>query len=156
MTQRIPRAARARVPPGAAIVRVERMSRAFVKYHLDNGQVLHRFTREEPHVDPHDHPWSFETEILDGGYVEEVFRVEPDGAWRSEVVHRHPGTTHRVEAGHIHRIVELPTGECWTLVRTGPHEREVRFWRFGDGVRSRAWHARRFIAHPAPRIAGGT
>lgn len=147
MNQRIPRVARARVPAGAAIVRVERMSPAFVKYHLDNGQVLHRFTRGEPHGTPHDHPWSFETEILDGGYVEEVFRIGPDGGWRSGLVHRHPGMTYRVDADHIHRIVGLPTGECWTLVRSDVHEREVRFWRFGDIVQSRPWHARRYATH---------
>jgi hypothetical protein len=139
-----PRAAIARVPTGAAIVRVERMSRAFTKYHLDDGRALHRFTREEPHAAPHDHPWSFETTIIDGGYVEEVFHLDAGGGWHSELVHRHPGTSYRVIADHIHRIVELPEGECWTLVSSGLHERETRFWRFGDAVWSRAWHERRW------------
>lgn len=141
---RIPRAARAHVPPGRLITRVERMSRAFVKYHLDDGRVLHRFTREEPHADPHDHPWSFTTEILAGGYVEEVFHVE-GGGWRSELVHRNPGTVHHIRADHRHRIVELPQRECWTLVSAGPHEREVHFWRFGDDIHRRHWRARRWV-----------
>ena len=140
---RIPRAAREHAPAGTTIMRVERMSPAFVKYHLDDGRVLHRFTREEPHVDPHDHPWSFETEILAGGYVEEVFNHDAKG-WRSELVHRHPGETYQVAAEHIHRIVELPTGDCWTLVRAGPHVRETRFFRFGERVQSRPWHSRRW------------
>ena len=144
---RVPRAALARVPAGAAIVRVERMSRAFVKYHLDDGRVLHRFTREEPHADPHDHPWGFATDILDGGYVEEVFHVAADGAWHSTIVHRHPGERYHIPAAHIHRIVELPARECWTLVSAGPHERETRFWRFGDGVWSRSWRERRWRRH---------
>ncbi|RMB39418.1 hypothetical protein C8J47_0015 [Sphingomonas sp. PP-F2F-G114-C0414] len=144
MSMRLPRAAIARVPEGTRIVSVERMSRAFTKYHLDDGRALHRFKMEEPHATPHDHPWSFETEILDGGYVEEVFHLDPSGGWHSELVHRIPGKTYHVDAAHIHRIVELPTGECWTLVRAGHHTRETRFWRFGDRVQSRAWHERRW------------
>jgi hypothetical protein len=120
------------------------MSRAFTKYHLDDGRALHRFRIGEPHADPHDHPWSFETEILAGGYVEEVFNVLAGGGWRSELVFRGPGTVHQVPADHIHRIVELPQGECWTVVRAGPNVRGTRFWRFGDDVRSRAWNARRW------------
>ena len=149
---RIPRAAIARVPAGTTIVRAERMSPAFTKYHLADGRALHRFSREEPHAHPHDHPWPFETTILDGGYAEEVFRAAEDGNWHSEIVHRDPGTSHWVAAEHIHRIVALPHGECWTLVRAGAHERETRFWRFGDGVWSRAWHQRRWQRHlPAPK-----
>jgi hypothetical protein len=145
-SMRIPRAAAERVPTGARIVNVERMSRAFVKYHLDDGRALHRFTREEQHADPHDHPFAFETTILDGGYVEEMFTFDAHG-WRGTLVHRLPGETYRVEADHIHRIVELPQGECWTLVRAGHQERETRFWRFDENVRSRAWHQRRWTRH---------
>lgn len=144
---RIPRLAHDRVPAGVRIVGVERMSRAFTKYHLDDGRALHRFRAEEPHADPHDHPWPFDTEILDGGYVEEVFELAEGGGWRSTLVHRRPGTAHRVAAAHIHRIVALPQRECWTLVRAGAHERETRFWRFGDGVWSRSWRERRWRRH---------
>lgn len=35
---------------GMTIVRIERMSRAFTQYHLDDGRALHRFTAEEPHA----------------------------------------------------------------------------------------------------------
>ena len=133
------------VPAGTMIVDIEHMSHAFTKYHLSDGRALHRFRSGEPHADPHDHPWLFETEILDGGYVEEVFHIDPAGGWRSELVHRAPYTAHQVEAPHIHRIVELPQRDCWTLIRAGRHEREVCFWRFGNhGVKSRAWHERRW------------
>jgi len=144
---RIPRVAVERAPPGTRILRVERMSRAFTKYHLDDGRALHRFRMGEPHADPHDHPWSFETEILAGGYVEEVFHHAPHGGWHSELVHRTPGTVHQVQAEHIHRIIELPERECWTVVRAGLNARETRFWRFGADVRSRAWHQRRWLVH---------
>lgn len=124
------------------------MSAAFTKYHLSDGRVLHRFRADEPRADPHDHPWSFETEIIAGGYVEEVFYVEPSGRWRSERVSRDAGTVHQVSAEHIHRIINLPEGECWTVVRAGAHERETRFWQFTDQVRSRAWHEREWVTCP--------
>ena len=144
---RIPRAARERCPSNTEIVRVERMSPAFTKFYLADGRVLHRFRKEEPHADPHDPPWSFETTIVDGGYAEEVFTVAPDGSWRYELVQRHPGETYRVPAKHIHRIVELPAGECWTIVRSGSWQRTTRFWRFGDVVQSRAWNERHWTLH---------
>lgn len=144
---RVPRLARAHISEGTAIIGIERMSRAFTKYHLADGRALHRFRLEEPHATPHDHPWPFETTILAGGYVEEVFHVAADGTWRSEHIHRLPGQTYRIEATHIHRIVGLPDGECWTLVRAGPHERSTRFWRFGDVVQSRAWNRRNWVRH---------
>jgi hypothetical protein len=154
-TPRIPGAAIARVPAGTTIIRAERMSPAFTKYHLADGRALHRFSREEPHAHPHDHPWAFETTIIDGGYAEEVFHTTYSGGWRSEVVHRNPGTSHWIAAEHIHRIVALPRGECWTLIRAGAHERETRFWRFGDGVWSCAWNQRRWQWHvPASERQG--
>ena len=142
MSMRLPRAAIARVPEGTWIVSVERMLRAFTRYNLDDRRALHRFKMEEPHATPHDHPWSFDTEIIDGSYIEEVVYLDSNGGWHSELIHRIPGKTEHVDAVQIHRIIELATGECWTLVRTSPHTRETRVWRFGDTVQSRAWHER--------------
>jgi hypothetical protein len=129
---------------------VERMNDAFTKYHLNReGEapwpfrpVLHHFTQPD-YGDPHDHPWSFTSFVMSGGYVEEVFSIT-NGVWRSEIVHRLPGTSHHVLATHIHRIIDLPEGECWTMVLGGPHERETRFWRFGEHIESRAWHEHDF------------
>jgi hypothetical protein len=143
---RLPLAAVARVPEGATVVGIERMSRAFTKYHLDDGRVLHRFRHPEPDANPHDHPWPFETTILDGGYIDEVFHVDADGSWHSEHVHWQPGETYSVDATHIHRIVALPKGECWTIVRSGQNERETRFWRFLDAVKWRVWHSRKWVS----------
>jgi hypothetical protein len=151
MAVRIPSVAIDLAPPGTAIVRAERMSPAFIKYHLDDGRALHRFVRPEPDAAPHDHPWCFETTILSGGYVEEVFTLLPDGSWRSTFVERVPGSRHWIAGSHIHRIVHLPQGECWTIVRAGPHERKTFFWRFGDTVRHRAWNVRRWSAYQPPK-----
>lgn len=143
MRPRLPRAILDRVPAGTAVVRVERMPRAFTKYLLDDGRVLHRFRAGEPYANPHDHSWPSETEILEGGYIEELFRIGPDG-WHSEQVHRLPGQVYWIEAT-IHRIVALPTGEWWTLVKAGGHEHKTRFWRFETVVRSRAWQDGKWI-----------
>lgn len=151
MSRRIAPAAREHAPRGTTIVHVERMSPAFVKYHLDDGRALHRFTRPEPFAHPHDHPWCFETEILAGGYVEEVFTLHADGRWSSDLVERAPCSVHRIDATHIHRIVGLPAGESWTLVRADPHERETLFWRFEDRVWRRRWNARRWSLHRPER-----
>lgn len=120
----------------------ERMSGAFEKWHIAGLPVpaaLHHFSAPDA-GDPHDHPWGFTSHILTGGYIEEVFHLHDDGTWSSSIVTRKPGTTHQVEATHIHRIISLPDGGCWTLIVPGPHERETRFWRFGERIESRPWH----------------
>lgn len=127
----------------------ERMSDQFTKLHFMIGTspvTLHHFTG--PDVgDPHDHPFAFTTKILAGGYVEEVWRRGIDG-WSSRLVHREPGTSHRVEARSVHRIVQLPQGECVTSIvwhSEGVHRRHPRFWRYRNGVMwTRRWDEFRF------------
>lgn len=120
------------------------MSLAFIKYHLDAGRALHRFVRPEPHAHPHDHPWAFDTTILSGAYVEEVFKFRPDGGWHSALVERLPGSRYWIAAAHIHRIVTLPRGECWTIIQAGAYQRKTMFWRFGETVQRRVWNERRW------------
>lgn len=105
----------------------ERMSDEFEKWHiigLPFGCALHHFTGVD-RGDAHDHPFAFTSHILSGGYVEDIYNA--DGSCGA--VERQPGTCHSVVAEHIHRIVELPQGQCWTLVLPGPHVRVTRFWR---------------------------
>jgi hypothetical protein len=138
-------------------VRIEPMGDAFTKYHLGGEQapwpffpVIHHFTAPDL-GDPHDHPWAFTSHVLQGRYVEEVFHLSADGSWSSEIITRLPGTSHSVVATHIHRLIDLPDGDCWTCVMAGSVERETRFWRFDDGVRSRAWYEPGFAEeHPLP------
>lgn len=121
---------------------IEKMSEEFTKYHLQGlpfGAVIHRFTAVDK-GSPHDHPFAFTSFILSGGYVEKVFSVRDDGTWTTELVSRLPGTVHTVEAAHIHQIVELPVGECYTLIIPQEKVREPRFWKFDEaGCESRAW-----------------
>lgn len=115
------------------MITTERMSDEFLKFHLGVGKfqlTLHHFTGA---VDlyPHDHPLAFTTTILAGGYVEEIWS-QYEGVWRSRIVERLPGTTHRVEATDIHRIIALPQGECVTSVvwHEEGERRQPLFWDF--------------------------
>lgn len=126
------------------MIRTECMSEQFTKVHLDVGKLtltLHHFTG--PDIgDPHDHPFAFTTTILAGGYIEEVWCRGKDG-WSSRLVHREVGSSHRVGARSVHRIVELPQGECVTSIvwhSENVQRRQPRFWRFRNGVMwSRRW-----------------
>ena len=126
-----------------AIAWSEFLNPDFEKFHLHHeGQhlaSLHRFTAPDL-SDPHDHPWDFTSHVLRGGYVEEIFTLYPDGSVIGETVERRAGTSHRVKATTIHRIVRLLGPDCWTIIVAGPPVRETLFWRFGKaGVLVRRW-----------------
>jgi hypothetical protein len=119
-------------------IRTEVMSPFFRKIHLGDGRALHHFTAADEGDEWHDHPWSFTSKVLAGGYVEQI--VYPDSAC-AHWMRRLPGSTHTVSATHIHRITRLLADDCWTLVTAGPVERDVRFYRFRDGqLQSRLWN----------------
>lgn len=124
-------------------LREERMSGAMVKWHLEGAPfaaVLHQFT-EPDHGHPHSHPWPFQSTILHGGYREQVFQL--DGSF--EFVDRNPGDTFNIPAQHIHRIVDLPNGECWTMILPGEHVQTSGFYDFReDGSYHRFWHEPEF------------
>ncbi len=127
------------------------MNDGFVKYHLgelapDFTPVLHKFTEPDTGY-PHDHPWAFHTHILRGGYIEQIYYVRSDGTWTSEIIKRFPGTSHWVNATHIHRVIELVTPECWTVIDPHPTnvQRKSRFWNFDNKIAtSRAWDETEF------------
>lgn len=113
--------------------KMEVISDIFCKWHLGEvrpGQwpALHYFSGPDPSP-AHDHPWDFTSFILKGGYVEKVYTRRGDGTFASELIHRREGTCHHLAATHIHQLVELPEGECWTLVLAGPRRRKWRSYR---------------------------
>lgn len=117
-------------------IQQEIMGPHMTKIHVPGLGVIHHFTDRDlgPH---HSHPWPFRSTVLKGGYVEEV--LHPDG--RTETVERKPGTMFEIAPDHIHRIIALPTGECWTCIDVlGPKVQEPGFyeWR-GDGLWYRQW-----------------
>jgi hypothetical protein len=108
-----------------------------VRWSLDFGAFtvkLHHILRSDEDRDMHDHPWSFVSVILWGGYWEH--RPDPwaheseAGAAARHVSYRRwfgPGSVLRRPAPSIHRL-ELPLGKtAWSLVFTG---RRLREWGF--------------------------
>lgn len=79
---------------------------------------VHLFRRPDVDSCLHDHPWSFWTLILRGGYIE-----------RNDSGHAYlgPGTLAFRPAEYRHRIVDLPDGRSWSLVVTSPKRREWGF-----------------------------
>lgn len=127
-------------------IRRERMSKEFTKYHIKIGKVyfvVHHFKGADK-GDPHDHPWGFTSFVVKGSYIERRY-VIANNEWTSTDIKREKGTSFSVEAAAIHEIIELPEGECWTVVLPKQKERETMFWRFSEGmIENRLWNKRKF------------
>ena len=81
---------------------------------------LHKFLKGDPD-DVHDHPWSYATLILKGGYYEWIPQFNSDGTMSCEVRKwRGPGHFRICSSSSYHRI-ELAVGvTAWTLFIPGP------------------------------------
>ncbi|MBM3604312.1 MAG: hypothetical protein FJX25_06025 [Alphaproteobacteria bacterium] len=118
-------------------IKQEVMGPHMLKVHLGHGLVVHRF-RAADHGPHHDHPWPFRSTIIRGGYVEEM--LHDDG--RRETVERRPGDQFVIEPGHVHRIVALLDGDCWTCIEIlGRKVREPGFYEWRDG---QMWQRRHY------------
>lgn len=103
---------------------------------------LHWIHEADPQPDPHDHPVTFLSIVLRGGYVEEntcgkgqpVMRPRGRRWWRREV-----RWFNFIRATHVHRIVHVEPGTL-TLCFAGPpvHEWGFHTLRFG-GWFAGAW-----------------
>lgn len=125
-------------------VREEQMSNELMKYHIEGlpfDAVIHKFTGVDQ-GDPHDHPFTFRSFVLKGGYVErrysikticDVNFVEP------ETIQRAPGDSFMVQADTIHEVIHLPDGECWTLILPEKWEKKPGFYKFADEILHRFW-----------------
>ena len=88
---------------------------------------LHKFLKGDPD-DVHDHPWSYTTLILKGGYYEWVPIFDDNNKKISEVASwRKPGHFRTCSANSYHRIELDPAIECWTLFMPGKQTREWGF-----------------------------
>lgn len=89
---------------------------------------LHKFLKGDPD-DVHDHPWSYFTIILSGGYYEWIAHFNEDGTKSCEVRHwRGPGSFRFGKPNTFHRIELKPGVTPWTLFFVGPRKREWGFW----------------------------
>ena len=88
---------------------------------------LHKFLKGDPD-DVHDHPWSYTTLILKGGYYEWVPIFDDNNKKISEVASwRKPGHFRTCSANSYHRIELDPAIECWTLFMPG---KQIKEWGF--------------------------
>jgi hypothetical protein len=95
---------------------------------------LHKFLKSDPD-DVHDHPWSYATLILKGGYWEWVPQFDSLGKKCGEIAHwRHPGHFRICEASSYHRIELDPAITCWTLFMPGRKQRDWGFLTKGKWV----------------------
>ena len=104
------------------------------------GVFLHRMAAPDPGLDLHDHPWTFVTIPLWGGYVEHrcATRDAPLAAsiaewYDSPAARGYPETRlplrpRMMRLDECHRIVELRRRTAWTLVLAGPHRRPWGFY----------------------------
>lgn len=115
-----------------------------VEYKPLGGIFIHRMQAPDPGEDLHDHPWSFVSFRLWGGYIEErvLSRHAPSWAGNAEGSTRHHGVHVRrgermrrprwrwsmLRINEAHRIVELEGDWVWTLVIHGPTRQPWGFY----------------------------
>ncbi len=88
---------------------------------------LHKFLKSDPD-DLHDHPWSYATLIVKGGYWEWIPLEDSEGNHIGEISKwRGPGHFRISKAKSFHRIELDPNVTCWTLFMPGRQEREWGF-----------------------------
>jgi hypothetical protein len=89
------------------------------------GIYLHRLDGPDPRHTLHDHPWSFVSIVLRGGYVERRLNPSTMTVDESHYVRR----VNRVRAFEAHSIMRLLRYPTWTLLLVGPR---VRTWGYLD------------------------
>jgi hypothetical protein len=88
---------------------------------------IHKFLKSDPD-DVHDHPWSYATLILKGGYYEWLPVFDDVGNKIAETcTWRQPGHFRICKATSYHRIELDPNVTCWTLFMPGPQRRDWGF-----------------------------
>lgn len=105
------------------------------------GIYVHRFDGPDPRPTLHDHPWSFLSIVLRGGYTER--RLDPHA---NRVNEQHP--VHRVNhvrASEAHSIRSLHRTPTWTLMLVG---RRLRTWGYLDDAGGGTWLWTEFSNHP--------
>lgn len=92
------------------------------------GFYLHHIAGPDPGMDLHDHPWSFISIVLRGGYWD--WRAPVADACRGRQVHHHQSrrwSIHRMPLDVAHRI-HAAQPNTWTLVLRGPTRRVWGFY----------------------------
>lgn len=97
------------------------------------GVVVHHIDGPDPGMDLHDHPWSFVTIILRGGYIEEaahtmVLKLAAEHGYGVDVTVRRwrRWSIHRMPLTVAHRIIHADQDTLTLMLRW----RKVRTWGF--------------------------
>lgn len=92
------------------------------------GAYIHDIYKPDLDADPHDHPWSFISIVLQGGYTEELHPIpnvlrdeKRRQTWRRFSIHRMNTYT-------AHRIIDLKGGHTKTLILVGPRRSNWGFF----------------------------
>lgn len=119
---------------------------------------LHQLHADDNDRVLHDHPWTFISIILRGGYVETwadsrlAAFAEAQGSYvgrgaraAGRVRERtwRPGSVHRIRRGEFHSIRELRRTPTWTLLFVGPRRHEWGYATETGWVRFDDYHRRR-------------
>ena len=111
-------------------INTEKMNQVFTKYHLKGlpfDAVIHHFSEKDQNEHIHDHLFGFTSHVLHGSYIERVYSLDSENRlWYVREIHRRAGESHFVPANTIHEIIDLPEGECYTLITPGKWEQELR------------------------------
>ena len=100
---------------------------------------IHKFLKSDPD-DLHDHPWSYFTLILKGGYYEWMPGNNCEvRKWRG------PGHFRLCQASSLHRIELKPGVTCWTVFMPFKKVREWGFITKGRWVQWEEYLARRLF-----------
>lgn len=88
---------------------------------------IHRMQVPDPGTDLHDHPWSFKSLVLKGGYLEVL--ADTRRALRPQRArHRQRWSFAGIRLDQCHTVVSLDNGKpVWTLVFAGPTQRRWGF-----------------------------
>jgi hypothetical protein len=97
------------------------------RQHTGFNIYIHKFLKGDPD-DVHDHPWSYATFILAGGYYEWVPVFNTLGEKINEIRYwRGPGHFRICRPDSYHRVELKPGVTAWTLFMPGPHKRQWGF-----------------------------
>lgn len=103
------------------------------------GIFLHRMSAPDPGTDLHDHPWTFVSFVIAGGYSEERAQNREAPAWAALAEawesskhgveeERRPGSFRVMRLDECHRITELHKRHSWSIVIHGPARRRWGFY----------------------------
>lgn len=90
---------------------------------------IHQICKSDEDADPHDHPWNFQSFILEGSYTEDYWN-QPE--YIRQIKQHYMGDVIKHHAEDVHKIT-LVSQEVWTLVFTSGREREWGY-RLYDGT----------------------